>query len=70
MARYTIAPEAKQVELRGQTAHLKVGQNRDKLKSLLHPDLAADFALCYWSNDGCYYCSDDGTTWYVVTCIT
>lgn len=40
------------------------------LKALLSSDLAKEYSLCYWGNDGCYWCSDDGVNWFVVYCIT
>ena len=43
--------------------------DKAELKKLLPADLQM-YSLCYWADDGCYYCSDDGRNWYVVKCIT
>lgn len=50
------------------TPHLKAKNNL--FKSLLPANLAADYNLCYWGDDGCQYCSDDGVNWVCVQCIT
>lgn len=44
--------------------------HKRKFKELLRADLASKYAICYWADDGCYYCSDDGVNWIAVTCIT
>lgn len=45
-------------------------EHSDKFKSMLHPKLQPEYNICYWSDDGCYYCSDDGINWVAVECIT
>jgi hypothetical protein len=47
-----------------------IKSKKAELKTLLRPDLAETYSLCYWDNVGCYWCSDDGINWYVVKCIT
>jgi hypothetical protein len=48
----------------------KLKENPEKFKAMLPAKLSANYNICYWSDDGCYYCSDDGTTWVAVECIT
>jgi hypothetical protein len=62
----------KAAELQNATAHLtrNLDSHRVGLKALLPPDLAASYSLCYWDNVGCYWCTDDGRSWYLVKCIT
>ncbi|MDX2190427.1 MAG: hypothetical protein SFY32_11235 [Bacteroidota bacterium] len=45
-------------------------QKKDEFRKSLSPDLAAEYALCYWADDGCLYCTEDGQQWDVVRCIT
>ena len=54
------------------TKHLtkNLDANRVELKKLLAPDLAETYSLCYWADDGCLWCSDDGHDWYRVRCIS
>jgi hypothetical protein len=72
MIKHQRASDAQNKKLHEATKHLHeaISSKKGELKKLLSDDLAAEYSLCYWADDGCLYCSDDGRNWYVVRCIT
>lgn len=43
-------------------------KKKKEMKTLLPEDLQDAYSMCYWADDGCYWCTDDGDTWHKVKC--